>query len=342
MKNASDNAYLQTRLSILSERLLPVETLVSLISEDLETITQRIGCSEARDHGWQNDHGAGVGHYISQAMFDDFQMLLRPFQANSYRFLKQAMRWFELVNLKVLIRGKFTGVSEGELSEQLVNLGKFADLPLQVLLEADDPYEMLRLLEQTAYGAIVHQARRVFEEHGHDLFSLDSAIDRNFFIDLVHRSRFLEFDDQVLLRKVFGVLLDRMNLMWLLRYRFSYGLTPAKSYYLLTAGGQQLHSIELMKLARMESLSEVISELPAGLKALLEGHTDLFHIEQILELYSLSIAREGLLHSYSPVTRTFSYLILREAENRYLLAIIKGKQLGFENELIVEALARPE
>lgn len=340
MKSRSDSAYLQTRLSILSDRLLSIESLAEFVNDDLDKITQRIYSGENTQIEWRDRSGSGIGRYISQKMFDDFQMLLRPFHATAYRFLKQAVRWFELVNLKVLIRGKFTGVSEIELSEQLVDLGSFADLPLQTLIETDDPFEMLRILEQTAYGTIVHQARRVFEEHGHDLFSLDSAIDKNFFIELVNRARFLPVNDQILLRHIVGILLDRMNLMWLLRYRFSYGLPAAKSFYLLTAGGMQLHSAELMMLARLESLSEVSHELPPRLHALLEGKASLFQIEQILELYSLSAAGAGLLHSQSLVTRTFCYLLLREAETRYLIAIVKGKQLGFGNDLILEALGR--
>lgn len=338
MKTELDSAYAQTRLNLLTDRLLSFETLEALVSKNLDQIVARIDWVENQAGGRSNSPGKGIGRYLSQRMFADFQILLRPFHGTDYRFLKQAIRWFELVNLKVLIRGKFTGVSEAELSEQLVDLGYFADLPLQTLIETDDPFEMLRLLELTAYGGIVRQARRVFEEQGHDLFSLDSAIDRNFFIELSHRGRFLSVDDQMLLQQVFGVLMDRLNLLWLLRYRFSYGLSPAKSYYLLTASGLQLHAPELMKLARLESLSEVISELPPKLHALLQGNSNIFQIEQLMELYSMSVAQKGLSHSQSLITRTFCYLLLRESETRYLLAVIKGKQLGFDEDLIFEAV----
>lgn len=337
MKSEQASAYAQTRLNLLAHRLLSVEILEKLVNEDLDQIAAHIDWSVSEAGAQPTAAGQGIGRFLAQRMFADFQILLRPFHGNAYRFLKQGIRWFELVNLKVLIRGKFTGVSEAALNEQLVDLGYFADLPLQTLIETDDPFEMLRLLELTAYGGIVRQARRVFEEQGHDLFSLDSAIDRNFFIELSHRARFLAVEDQMLLQQVFGVLMDRMNLLWLLRYRFSYDLSPAKSYYLLTASGLQLHSPELMKLARLESLSEVIAELPPKLHALLQGK-NIFQIEQLMELYSMAVAQKGLSYSQSLITRTFCYLLLRESETRYLLAIIKGKQLGFDEDLIFEAV----
>ena len=57
-----------------------------------------------------------------------------------------------------------------------------------------------------------------------------------------------------------------------------------------------------------------------------------------MELYSLDAARRGLKKNKRVLTRTFAYLLLREAETRYLIAIIKGKQLGFDQDLISEAV----
>ncbi len=334
MSTASSYAYMQTRLNMLAGRLLAFDDLMEMVAQDLDQVIARINATQGRDSSLLAADDVSAGQILSQHMFNDFDMLLRPFHGVRYRFLKHAIRWFELVNVKVLIRGKFTGVPEQMLAEQLVELGHFADLPLRQLLETDDPFEMLRLLEHTTYGGIVRQARRVFEEEGHELFSLDSAIDRTFFIELAHRARFLPDDDRELLPPVFGVLMDRFNLLWLLRFRFSYGLTPAKSYYLLTATGKYLHSTELMQLARLGSFAEVMEQLPDKLRQVLGQGRDMFQVEQLMELYSLSAARQGLFKTAQPVVRMFSYLLLREAETRYLIAIVKGKRLGFDQELI--------
>lgn len=332
MTSAVNDAYLSTRLDLMIQRLLSLSSLSTILHSDLEqlpSLIQPVLPDQNLEIPVQQ-----LRKLLSISMFMDFQQLLRPFHGNSRRFFKHAIRWFELANLKVLIRGKFTGVKESALRQQLVDLGQYADLPVNTLIDTDDPFEMLRLLEQTAYGSIVRQARRVFEEQGHDLFSLDSAIDRNFFIELAHRGRFLSFTEQTHLKQVFGILMDRFNLMWLLRYRFSYGLSSARSYYLLTATGKQLHSTELMKLAQMSSLTAVIEQLPEPLKALLSSAHDIYQIEQLMELYTLSAAKRGLSHQQSDISRLFSYFLLREAETRFLLAVIKGKQLGFAQELL--------
>jgi V/A-type H+-transporting ATPase subunit C len=121
----------------------------------------------------------------------------------------------------------------------------------------------------------------VYEEHGNDLFLLDATIDRSFFIDLKHHARFLHDQDADNIRHVLGSLLDRFNLLWLLRYRFAYELSPAKSFYLLTTTGNRLHSTELMRLARMDSVEEVIAALPAPYQQLLDRVGNIADMEMV-------------------------------------------------------------
>jgi len=246
--------YLDARVSMFASRLFSSKQLLDLIDLDLDIILQRIYENSGYDLSTDIDANKAISYRLSTDALNDFQILLRPFSGNERRFFYYAIRWFELVNLKVLIRGKFSSIPSIDIENHMVNLGSFIDLPVKKLLETEDPYEMLRLLETTAYAGIVRQARHVYDEHGNDLFLLDATIDRSFFIDLNQRTRFLQADDARCVKKILGNLLDRFNLLWLLRYRFSYGLSPAKSYYLLTAIGNKLHAAELMRLARLESV----------------------------------------------------------------------------------------
>lgn len=324
-----NESYILTRVNILGSRLLRLEDWPSVIDSDLETLQKRHLNGRAGDEAEKQ--------LIDQAL-NDFQLLFRPFSGLQRDLLNYAIHWYELFNLKTLIRGKFSAMSEREIEHELVDLGQFAVLPLPELLQTDDPYEMLRLLEQTPYSSIVRQARSIFEEEGQNLFALDAAIDRHFFSGLMQRVRFLPIDDQQQLTKVFGTMMDRLNLLWLIRYRFAYRLTPAKSYYLLATTGSKLHSGNLMRLARLETLQEVIEQLPQPLNQLLSGTTSQIQIEKLMEHYMLDAARKALHHASSGVTRVFCYVLLRESEIHLLQAIIKGKQLAFEDRLIHQAI----
>jgi V/A-type H+-transporting ATPase subunit C len=193
--------------------------------------------------------------------------------------------------------------------------------------------EMLRRLEQTSYAGIVRQARRVYEEE-QDLFSLDAAIDRLFFIGLAQRAKGVSADERPAMTAVVGSVLDRFNLLWLLRYRFGYGFPPAKTYYLLAATGRRLNADLLLSLAKLESVEAVIEKLPDTLRERLEGLESITEIENRMEQENWETARRALKDQGHPVTRTFAYFILREAETRSMLAILKGRRLGFPRETV--------
>lgn len=328
-----NKSYISTRLSILADRLIGIENYAAVIDEDVDSLMNRIS-------GGQNTEDLKldqVQNILLSKALHDFNMLFRPFNGNEKAFLNFAVHWYELSNLKALIRGKFTGSSDSSIRQELIDLGRFNQLPLDTLLEADDPNEMMRLLEQTPYTSIVRQAREIYHAEGQNLFALDATIDREFFTGLAQRLRFLDSDDQLHLSALFGKLMDRLNILWLIRYRFSYGLSPAKSFFLLSTTGRKLHTGNLMRLAKLETIDDLISQLPEPLNELLANQLSLIQIENIMEHYVIEAASNVLKHSPSVITRLFAYILLRESEIQLLHATIKGKSLNFDEQLILEA-----
>jgi len=332
------SAYLDTRLRLYAARLIGTRGFADLADLDLDRMLARVNRLTGQDYRLDDSTPASIEDQLTSSALADFRILTRPFSGSERRFFYFAMRWFELVNLKVLIRGKFSGIDSAVIRRHLVDIGGLADLPSETLLRADDPYEMLRLLEATPYGNIVRQSRRVYEEQGNDLFLLDAMIDRSFFIGLYQRGDYLRKADRRALHEVLGCLLDRFNLIWLLRYRFAYGLPAARSYYLLSAIGKRLHAGDLMRLARLDSLADVVSGLPEPYRALLANLREVPDMESVMDLYVLSVAARTLRRGANLVARVFSYILLREAELRFLQALIKGKQLGFGAELVRRGL----
>ena len=326
-------SYISTRLSILADRLIGPGNYAAIVEEDLDSLIKRVTDGTTAD---DFDPGLLQSNLISQAL-RDFNMLFRPFNGNEKAFLNFAVHWYELSNLKALIRGKFTGSSDADIKKELIDLERFNQLPLDTLLEADDPNEMMRLLEQTPYSSIVRQAREIYHAEGQNLFALDATIDREFFTGLSQRVRFLDNEDRQQLGALFGTLMDRLNILWLIRYRFSYGLSPAKSFFLLSTTGRKLHTGNLMRLAKLESIDDLISQLPSPLDELLANQQSLIQIENIMEHYVIESASNALKYSPSVITRLFAYILLRESEIQLLHAVIKGKSLNFDEQLILQA-----
>ena len=323
-------AYLNTRVSLLAKRLITVEAMESLVEQPVsasEEIIATAGIEPLEGDAGQLEQG------LLTRLLKDFIILTRPVLGPERDFLEYLIHWFELTNLKVIIRGKFSGQSDQAIREQLVDIDPFTTLPVDELLRTEDPAEMLRHLETTAFSDIVRQARKAFEEK-RDLFALDASIDRRFFHGLHKRAAAVEESERAAVKDITRTLFDRFNLLWLLRYRFSYGLSPAETFYLLVPAGHDLNAVRLLELSQLTSFEEVIAALPARIRTILSDVSTMTEVENRLIKRSEQIAHDYLKDIRNAIARAFAYLLLRDIEMNRLLAIIKGKQLGFAPDKI--------
>ncbi len=334
--------YLNARISMLADRLLPRSSLESWITQPAE---EGAAQTDVLQLGVQlDDLGPGavsIEQALLSKLLQDVLVVTRPLTGSERDFLVYSLRWFELANLKVVIRGKLSGLDDQDIRQQLLDIAPFNTLPTEELLHTEDPAEMLRRLEDTPYADLARQARRAYDEHK-DLFSVELAIDRRFFVDLQKRARAVGEDQRMAVLYLSGCTLDRFNLVWLLRYRFSYELSPAETYYLLIPAGHRLSAHSLESLCQLGSLEEVLEALPTRLKHTLAGATSITIVENLLEIQARKVAMQFLQDYRHVIARAFAYILLREMEMRQIIAIVKGKRLGFDPALIRFAAAMEE
>ena len=337
MAAPASHAYLRTRATLMARRLFDETTLERLLRMPLEQLQQRFDLDRLSA---DRDDPAALNRAAEQALVRtllfELEVLLRPLDWASRDILVHWTRKFELYNLKVLIRGKAQQLTRDQIRRNLYPLPILIGLPHDRLLRAEGVAELLRLLEQTPYADIARQARQVFEERN-EPFSLDAAIDHSYYTGLLRRVRRAEAAEGKSLLTLIGTLIDHQNLIWLLRYRFGYGLSPSETYYLLIPFGRRLHRERLEALVERPDPAAVIASLPGRLARVLEGVEELLAAELALERESAWQAHRCLHFSPSAVTRALAYLALREIDLKRLYAILQGKVLELEPGLIREA-----
>ncbi len=334
MGKASRYAYLHARVSVLTERLLPVGALDRLIDcapeHEAELLSGRgivfVDPEDTRDP-------ARLEHRLISVLLSDAGILDTGMTGSGRSLLLYWVRRFELGNLKTVIRGKILGLPVATVQEQMVELGSFASVDTDELLRTDDVAELLRLLEKTPYADIARHARLTYEQN-RDLFTLDAAIDRRYFAGLHQLVNITDIEDLGTVRRLAGGMIDGINLVWLLRFRFSYGLAPAEAYYLLCPGGHALTRQRLQDLAQLASLQEVVAHLPPSLAALTEGAETSSDVEHAVEHQMRALARAILDRTAFALARTYAYLYLREKDLLHIHAVIKGKRLRLDPALI--------
>ncbi|MCU7921678.1 MAG: V-type ATPase subunit [Candidatus Thiodiazotropha sp. (ex Dulcina madagascariensis)] len=338
MSSHRDQAYLKTRVAVLSARLLSppeIERLKGLSLNQLgETFDLLPIFEEAID---TRQKSRLVEQALLHRLMRELSVLLRPLSGRSRGLLLYWPRKFELYNLKTLIRGKLSHLGMEEIRDNLYELPENIRLPHESLVQAENVLEMLRQLDQGPYALIARQARNVFEEQ-HETFSLDAAIDRLYYTGMLRHANITDSIDKRGLKQVIGIMIDRQNILWLLRYRLAYHFAPSEAYYLLIPYGGRIQRDNLMELANLDGLETIIDHLPAPFRTLLSGAENTTQVRQRLDR-TVSVELQKLMR-YSPdaVVSALSYLIIRDMDLIRLYAIIQGKLLQMDQAMLDEAV----
>jgi V/A-type H+/Na+-transporting ATPase subunit C len=322
------SAYLNTRVSLYSGRLWQPADFDAVLKIPDAEMADALGSRGLPQlaAGFDNKDHRSLEQRIIAEVLDETTVLIRPLTGAARNFLIYWTERFEVTNVKTLLRGKMTGERPAALINRLTPMGAFGRLDVQDLAHAEDVGELLRRLEAGPYAGIVRHARRAFEEN-HDPFILDAALDRGYYEGLAHRAQPLENEAGASFRRLMGPLIDRINLVWLLRYRFNYNLPPAQVYFLLVASRYSLPSSRLRELAALGNLEAILDALPDALRATLQGARDIPGVFARMETTAAEIAAK-VLHSGAPaISRAFAYLILRERDLRSVRAILRGRHL---------------
>lgn len=328
--NAAHYAYLHTRINLYAAGLLDPENLGALIDRPLQQATGTQS-NDARQYAGDLDQSNVT------LLLRELSVLIRPLSGAPRELLAYWAHRFELGNLKTIIRGKMAEQPQEAIERQLQDMGSFTSLPIAELLRSDTPAELLRRLEQTPYAEIARQARHLLEQ-GEALFALDAALDRRYFAGLVRRGTAIDGLSGQLLRPIIGSIIDRVNLVWLLRYRYAYDLPPAQAYYLLIPASHRLQPQQLQQLAQAASFEEAIAGLPPPFDRLLAGARNSTEVTLRMEQEGWRFATNALRYSSFNVARAFAYMLLRERDLRRLRAIVRGRDMNMEAPMIRTAL----
>lgn len=336
MNGVAHQAYLRTRLAILSSQLLGKRRLGELARLPLDELAEETGFVDAQ--------GDTVGSRLTtferllmQTWLDELSALLRPLEGPARRLLTQWASRYELLNIKAIVRGKIGQLSTAEIERNLFRLPSYLSLNHDALLNTDSIPELLRQLEKTHYRQIARQAIRRYEERP-DPFLLDATLDQQFYSDLINRAQMLGSTDRSETVNLIGRIVDRHNLVWSLRYRFNYGIQPSEVLYLAIDGGRVLSRVKLQRILQADSLAEAVRLLPPHLVSGGELPARITDIEIVMRHDVNDYARSAMRRSPSPVTSVLAYLVLRHGEIQSVYAIVHARVNGLPEDLLGEAL----
>lgn len=336
MSSASRQAYLNTRVSVMAARLFNRMQVAAMAEQSLDELAEQFALTAILDKSIDSRaKSRAVEQALIQTLFAELTILVRPMAPPERALVLSWGRLFALTNLKTLIRGQLYDLDQKEIYESLYELPPNVRLPLadRDLFRAENVLDLLRRLEHGPYGLIARQARKIYEQR-HEPFALEATIDQHYFAGMVRHV--MQFHDENLrpLQELVGALLDRADLLWLLRFRFSYGLSPSETFYPLVPSFRLMHRDRLLALSDAESFEAALASLPPPLKEALAGSANLIDVQKRMGSYLCGEALRILRHGRSGVARALAYLILRRMDLLLLFSLIQGGLLGLPRELV--------
>lgn len=336
--SAAAHAYLNTRVSVMSTRLLTPEQAGRLLGLDLADLAEQLSLSAIIDDQ-VSAHGKvrAVEQALIQTLLSDVAILIRPMGPAERSLILNWARRYALFNLKTLIRGKLYDLDPATIRKDLYDLPPGFRLARDELFRAENVLELLRILERGPFSMIARQAREVYEQK-REPFALEAAIDQQYYSDLARQTMRFQGDSLQPLRRLIGALLDRVDLIWMLRFRFAYQFSPSETFYQLVPSPRLLHRETLLALVDRENLHQLLEALPEPLAERMTDAEDLIEVQRRAIAHQAEETRHILTQSPSGVARALAYLILREMDLALLFAVLQGGLLGFPQDVIKSAI----
>lgn len=339
MPSAAHDAYLNTRVAGKATRLFRSGDLERFAQMSLPELSQEFGLgSILEDPGSVNAKSRAVEQALLHVLMEELTVLIRPMNAAERSVVVAWGRQFALFNLKTLLRGKIRQLDPREIRENLYDLPPQVRLSSEDLFRVENAVELLRVLESGPLSLLARQAREIYEKR-QEAFALEAAIDQRYYAELVRRvARLDDTTAQRQMRKLVGSLVDRANVLWLLRFRFAYQLPASETFYQLVPSPALLHRERLLELVGMDDQPKVIDALPEPLGSMLADAGNLMEIQRRLGHHCGGVAWSALRSGQSGVARALAYLILREADLRLLFTLIQGRLLSLPDTYVNLAL----
>ena len=161
---------------------------------------------------------------IKGRLADSYYSVIHMAPEHARSLLKQLYRYFEVQNLKAVLRAIITHPSWERVQDVLFPMRTMSVLPAQAMLESGSVAAAVELLQATPYYETLSFAMKRYSAE-QNLFPLEVALDLYYWRQLWQEAKKLQGQDREQAARIIGSLMDVNNLMWVIRYKIYHGLS---------------------------------------------------------------------------------------------------------------------
>jgi V/A-type H+-transporting ATPase subunit C len=265
---------------------------------------------------------------IKGRLADSYYSVIHMAPEHARSLLKQLYRYFEVQNLKAILRGIITDPSWERVQNVLFPMGSMSGLPAHEMLESGSVGAAIELLQGTSYYDTLSFAMKRYSAE-QNLFPLEVALDLYYWRQLWQEVKKLQGQDRDQGLRIIGSLMDVNNLMWVIRYKVYHGLSEEEVINYTLPFGYRVRDEDVRSIAAGADLAMVVGRVFPGipdLNALLEEpRRGLPQLEVILKRRLMQQCLAAFTGNPFHIGVPLAFLILSDLEIQDLTLLIEAK-----------------
>jgi len=328
-------AYITGRVRAKKTKLIPHEMYQRMLGMEIPEITRYLEETQYKDEidAMAKDYsGAELVEYATFANLAKTYRNLLEVSIDEPKFLiLEYLRRWDVWNIKTLLRGKFHGANEEDITKYLIPAGELDLEFLESLAKKDTVEEVIQAFDGTDYYPALTQY------DGHMLSSVENALDKLYYFRMERAVGGTLSVGGGLLLKYVRKEIDIRNLITLFRMNKA-GVEASIIQDNLIEGGKL--GDELSRMAG-QSYNEFIRGLEGypfwnAISDIAGDEGGISRIEARLRAYLVRYA--WAVSNYHPLSilPVLGYMVSKETEVSNVRKIVRGKEAGLSAELIEE------
>ena len=280
---------------------------------------------------------------IKGRLADSYSSVIHMAPEHARPILKQLYRYFEVENLKAVLRGIVTDPSWERVHDVLFPLGSLTVLPAQAMVESGSVGAAVELLQGTAYYETLSFAMKRYTSE-QNLFPLEVALDLYYWRQLWQEAKRLQGQDRDQALRIVGSLMDMNNLMWVIRYRVYHQLSEEELINYTLPFGYHVSDEDVRAVAAGADLAMVVGRVYPGMpnvsELLEEPRSGLPQLEIQLKRHIMKQCLAAFTGNPFHIGVPLAFLVLSEFEIEDLTVLIEAKSSQMPDEKFQPYLLR--
>jgi V/A-type H+-transporting ATPase subunit C len=259
---------------------------------------------------------------------DEFSSIIRMSPKQARPLLIQLFRYFEVDNLKAVLRGLVTGASWDRVRYVLFPPSPITGIPGQAMMEAGSIAAAIELLRGTPYyETLSHAMKRYSAEQ--NIFPLEVALDLDYWRGLWKETNNLPAQDRTQALRVIGALVDITNLMWAIRYREYHHISEEELINYTLSFGYRVSDKDIRDIAAGADIAQMVKRIFPNLSdvdvLLQENQHNLPKLETELKRHLMNQCKAVFVGNPFHIGLPLAYLMLTELEIQDLTVLVEAK-----------------